>query len=219
MGGTCRFVIWGELPRGKAHGMSSNRADKMGGRTGLAGWLDRLRYHEMSRQGLGLLLLPVCSWFVLIGDTRIIVGLVIALLGQIWRIYAAGVIYKNRQLATTGAYSLVRHPLYLGNFLILAGFMLACADIYVLGAAIFFLLFYYPAAIRYEDHKLEGIFGDDWRAWRRQTPAMFPTRLKWQSNSNAEWNAQQSLRRNGELPISLYLLACAVLMLYRAGLI
>lgn len=199
--------------------MGVNRADKMGSRAGLGGWLDRLRYHEISRQGLGLLLLPVCAWFAAPGELRVIAGLVIALAGQIWRIYAAGVIYKNKQLATTGAYSLVRHPLYLGNFLILGGFTLASFNLGVLAVVIFFLWFYYPAAIHYEDTKLERIFGDDWRAWSKHIPAMFPTHFRWQANTEAEWNAHQSLLRNGELPISIYLLICAALLLYKTGVI
>ncbi|MEJ8568508.1 methyltransferase family protein [Elongatibacter sediminis] len=200
--------------------MVSRRARKMGERTGLIGMLDSLRFHEASRQGIGLLLLPVCAWFALPGSPeRVLAGLALALIGEIWRIYAAGVIYKNKQLATTGAYSLVRHPLYLGNFMILAGFTFSSAHWGVIAAVIAFLVFYYPAAIRYEDAKLERLFGDSWREWSRSTPAMFPTRLRWRANTDAEWNARQSLLRNGELPISIYLVASAVLMLYRSGLI
>jgi hypothetical protein len=80
------------------------------------------------------------------------------------------------------------------------------------------LLFYYPAAIRYEDTKLEGIFGDSWRAWSKNIPAVFPIRWRWVANRDAEWNARQSLLRNGELPISVYILLCAALLVYRAGL-
>lgn len=199
--------------------MNSKRAEKMGGRTGFAGVLDRLRYHEVSRQGVGLLLLPACAWFANPGASRVWIGLAIAMLGQSWRVYAAGVIYKNTQLARTGAYSLVRHPLYLGNFLILAGFTLASANWGVLAVVIVFLLFYYPAAIRYEDTKLEGIFGGGWRAWSQETPAMFPTRLKWRADTDAEWDAYQSLLRNGELPITLYLAACAWFLFSRAGML
>jgi protein-S-isoprenylcysteine O-methyltransferase Ste14 len=198
--------------------MSSNRAERMGSRSGLAGIVDSLRYHEASRQGLGLILLLVCAWFTVpAGENRIVAGFVIAALGQVWRIYAAGVIYKNRRLATTGAYSLVRHPLYFGNFLILAGFTLACANWVVVAVVAFFLLFYYPAAIRYEDRKLQDLFGEEWQAWGSSTPAMFPTRLKWRANQEAEWNARQSLLRNGELVYTVFEVAAAVLLWYRAG--
>jgi hypothetical protein len=190
----------------------------MGNRKGLAGFIDRLRYHEASRQGFGLILLWVCAWFAEpAGEGRIWTGFAIAAIGQIWRIYAAGVIYKNRKLATTGAYSLVRHPLYLGNFLILAGFTLACADWFVIALVVFFFVFYYPAAIRYEDSKLEMLFEDDWRAWSANIPAMFPRRLKWESNREAEWNFRQSMIRNGELVYTLIEIGAAVLLLYRAA--
>jgi len=109
----------------------------------------------------------------------------------------------------------VRHPLYLGNFLILAGFTLASGNWIVALVVLFFFLFYYPAAIRYEDMKLEGIFGDDWRAWSGNIPAMFPTSLKWQANTEAEWNLRQSLIRNGELIYSMYMAGCAIWLWYR----
>ena len=198
--------------------MAASRTERMGNRTGVAGFIDRLRYHEASRQGLGLILLLVCAYFTLpAGDPRIITGFIIAALGQFWRIYAAGVIYKNRQLATTGAYSLVRHPLYLGNFLVLGGFAIACSNGFVVGVVVFFFLFYYPAAIRYEDHKLEEIFGDEWRSWSKNIPGMFPTRLKWQSNVESSWNLRQSMIRNGEAVYTIFEIGAAILLWYRAA--
>ncbi len=200
--------------------MVSHRAEKMGERTGFAGFIDSLRFNEIARQGLGLLLLLVCAVFTeAAGADRIYFGLVLALLGQVWRIYAAGVIYKNKQLATTGAYSLVRHPLYLGNFLILAGFTIASANWIVVLVVLFFFWFYYPAAIKYEDTKLELIFEDRWREWSANTPAMFPTRLAWTANADAEWNARQSMLRNGELIISVFIVFCAAVLLYRSGML
>lgn len=197
--------------------MGSNRSQKMGSRTGFGGLIDRLRFHEASRQGFGLLLVLICALCTVPGESRVIAGFVLAAVGQVWRIYAAGVIYKNKQLATTGAYSLVRHPLYLGNFLILVGFTLACGNFIVVLLVAFFFLFYYPAAIRYEDHKLHGIFGDDWSAWSTNIPAMFPTSLKWQANTEAEWDMRQSLIRNGELIYTIFMAGCAVLLWYRAA--
>jgi hypothetical protein len=197
--------------------MGSSRVRKMGDRGGLMGLVDRLRYHEASRQGLGLLLLWVCAWFTQpAGTERIAAGFALAVLGQLWRIYAAGVIHKNRKLASTGAYSLVRHPLYLGNLLILGGFTLACGNWIMVAVVAFFFLFYYPAAIRYEDRKLERIFGDEWRSWSRNIPAMIPLRPRWQASEDAEWSARQSLLRNGELAYTVFEIAAAVLLWYRA---
>jgi hypothetical protein len=198
--------------------MASSRIEKMGNRTGLAGLIDRLRYHEASRQGFGLILLLVCAWFTApAGETRILAGFALAVVGEVWRIYAAGVIRKNRELASTGAYSLVRHPLYLGNFLILVGFAIAGGNLVVMAVVAFFFLFYYPAAIRYEDHKLEGIFGEEWRAWSRNIPGMFPTSLRWKANSDTDWSARQSLLRNGELVYTLFEAGAAIVLWYRAA--
>jgi len=197
--------------------MASSRVEKMGNRTGLLGIIDRLRYHEASRQGLGLILLLVCAWFATpAGEPRIIAGFSLAAIGQLWRIYAAGVIYKNKKLASTGAYSLVRHPLYLGNFLILVGFAIAGGNWIVVAVVAFFFLFYYPAAIRYEDYKLEGIFGEEWRTWSKNIPGMFPTRLKWKANQDASWDFRQSMIRNGELVYTIFELGAGILLYYRA---
>ena len=46
---------------------------------------------------------------------------------------------------------------------------------------------------------------------------MFPTRLKWQANREAEWNARQSFIRNGELAYTLFEVAAAVLLWFRAA--
>ena len=190
--------------------MSSDRIQRKGNRSGVMGWWDNFRYNEILRQGIGLLLVAVCAYFAKPGSTLVIIGLAMAVFGQVFRIYAAGFIHKNKQLASTGPYALVRHPLYLGNFLILIGFALAANNLYVwIGVALFFLI-WYPAAISYEDNKLEDIFQDDWRAWSKNIRAIIPGRFKWADLKAEGWDTYQSLIRNGELPISLYLGSCGI---------
>ncbi len=190
--------------------MGAERTTRMGTRTGLLGLFDRIRFNEILRQGVGLLLVAVCAHFAEPDSGTVTAGLVIALLGQVFRIYAAGFIFKNKQLASNGPYALVRHPLYLGNFLILIGFTLAAANLYVLGVVILFFLIWYPAAIAYEDGKLERIFEDEWREWSKNIRAIIPGRFRWADLKADGWDTYQSLIRNGELPISLYLLSCGI---------
>ena len=102
----------------------AHRTDKVSDRSGLPRLIDALRNHEGSRQGIGLLLVAVCAWFTEPGHDRLLIGFALAVLGELFRVYAAGSIFKNKELATGGAYSLVRHPLYVGNILILGGFTL-----------------------------------------------------------------------------------------------
>jgi protein-S-isoprenylcysteine O-methyltransferase Ste14 len=180
----------------------------MGERKGLLGLFDRIRYNEILRQAIGLLLVAVCANFARPDSGWVVFGLVVAVAGQLFRIYAAGFIHKNKQLASTGPYALVRHPLYLGNFLILIGFTIASFNLYVTIAVVLFFLIWYPAAIAYEDSKLENIFQDEWREWSKNIRAIVPGRFRFADLKASGWNTYQSLIRNGELPISLYLLAC-----------
>lgn len=174
------------------------------------GWFDRIRYNEILRQGIGLLLVAVSAYFARPGLEWVFVGLTVAALGQVFRIYAAGFIHKNKQLATNGPYALVRHPLYLGNILILTGFSIAAANLYVWIGVILFFVIWYPAAIAYEDSKLESIFEDEWRTWSKNIRAVIPGRFKWADLKSDGWDTYQSLIRNGELPISLYLGSCGI---------
>ena len=190
--------------------MVKEATTRKGTRTGLLGWYDRIRFNEILRQGIGLLLVAVCAHFAKLDSGTVAAGLALAGAGQVFRIYAAGFIHKNRQLAKNGPYALVRHPLYLGNILILIGFTLASANLYVAGVVLLFFLIWYPAAIAYEDSKLENIFGDDWREWSKNIRAIIPGRVRWSDLKASGWDTYQSLIRNGELPISLYLLSCGI---------
>lgn len=190
--------------------MSSDRILRIGDRSGFIGWFDRIRYNEILRQGIGLLLVAVSAYFTGPASVLLLIGMAMAIFGQVFRIYAAGFIHKNKQLASTGPYALVRHPLYLGNFLILIGFALAAANLYVWIAVIVFFLIWYPAAISYEDSKLESIFADEWRDWSKNIRAIIPGRFKWADLKAEGWDTYQALIRNGELPISLYLGSCGI---------
>jgi protein-S-isoprenylcysteine O-methyltransferase Ste14 len=190
--------------------MANGRITMMGKRTGLLGLFDRIRFNEILRQAVGLLLVAVCAYFAKPDTGTVAIGLAMAFIGQVFRIYAAGFIFKNKQLASSGPYALVRHPLYLGNFLILIGFTLATANLYVAIGVIVFFLIWYPAAIAYEDSKLENIFEEEWREWSKNIRAIIPGRFSWSDLKADGWDTYQSLIRNGELPISLYLLSCGI---------
>ena len=196
--------------------MSRDRSEIMNRRSGFLGWVDKVRYKEIYRQALGLILVAVCAWAAEPGSQWVIAGFSIAAAGQLFRIFAAGTIFKNRKLASTGAYALVRHPLYLGNILILGGFALAAANLVVTIVIVAFFLIWYPAAIKYEDGKLERIFEDDWRNWSKGTNAVIPGRFSLKALTDTSWSAHQSMIRNGELYITIYLAACAVWLWYVA---
>ncbi len=184
---------------------------------GPLGALRELRYHEASRQGLGILL--VLLYTIAAQPLAILAwtGLAMAAIGTLFRFYASGFIVKNRELATQGPYAMVRHPLYTGNILIVVGFALASSVWWTIPLTLAFFWFYYPPAIAYEDRKLREIFGNAWDQWASQTPALIPTFRRIGEANGGSWSLRTSTRRNGEILIVIYLFACMGVILWRLG--
>jgi protein-S-isoprenylcysteine O-methyltransferase Ste14 len=186
----------------------SHRTKDLQPLTGLPHFVRELRYQEIARQGLAVVLILV---FTLVASPRVLavaIGMPLALVGMLVRLFASGYILKNQELAQQGPYALVRHPLYTGNILLIVGFALASNVFWTLLLALAFFWFYYPTAIEYEDRKLKRIFGSAWHDWATQTPALLPqlsTAGVWDGN----WSLQKSLRNNGELFIVVYVLICS----------
>jgi len=76
---------------------------------------------------------------------------------------------------TTGIYSLVRHPLYLGNFLMWLGLILYTGSIEFTLFAVFFFWLYYERIMFAEEEFLRSTFGEQFETWANKTPAFFPS--------------------------------------------
>jgi protein-S-isoprenylcysteine O-methyltransferase Ste14 len=78
------------------------------------------------------------------------------------------------QLNMTGIYSMVRHPLYLGNFFMWLAPVLILGDLWF---TLFFCLFYwiyYERIMFAEEQFLRNKFADTYLDWANKTPAFFP---------------------------------------------
>lgn len=91
-------------------------------------------------------------------------------------------------LNTTGMYSLVRNPLYCGNFLMYLGVALVPMVWWLPALLVLLFALYYERIVFAEERFLEEKFGDAYRNWARTTPAFIPLRFMW---------------RRPELPFSL----------------
>lgn len=192
--------------------MSRSRADKVSDASGISKLILKLRYHEASRQWFAVFFVLLVS---LLGTTQpvfFIVGTVIAALGIAIRMWAAGHVKKNKVLATDGPYAYVRHPLYVGNILLLAGFSIASMLWWSYLLMAFLLWFYYPPTIAYEDSKLHDIFGEQWENWSKDIHALIPTFKNRAGTSSSEWSFKQSLVQNGEPVIVAYLIWCLYIL-------
>ena len=79
------------------------------------------------------------------------------------------------QLNTAGAYSVVRHPLYLGNTLVAVGLALFTATWFLPTIVVLTSLLYHERICIREELFLEQRFGDQFDAWVRQVPALVPS--------------------------------------------
>lgn len=165
------------------------------------------------RQFVGIVFLILATS---VGNPNIIFfipGVMIALLGMAIRMWASGHVKKDKLLATTGPYAYVRHPLYVGNHLIMFGFCLASGLWWTFVLWIIIGVLFYPPAIRHEDRLLERLFPNEWPDWYAKTQALIPSRVPYRRDQAAQWSFRQSLRQNGE-PIIAALLLLGLYLLY-----
>lgn len=187
----------------------SHRTEDLDQLEGLAHVVRELRYNEVARQGLAVILILIYALTSRSNPLAATIGLSAAALGTVIRFFASGYIMKNRELAQSGPYALVRHPLYTGNILLVMGFSVANMSLWAIPLALAFFWFYYPTAIEYEDRKLHGIFGQAWQDWASRTPALVPRFANAANIGSGQWSLAKSLRKNGELAITVFVLFCA----------
>ncbi len=88
-----------------------------------------------------------------------------------------------KTLNTTGTYSIVRHPLYLGNFIIVYGITLFVQVWWFTLIVILAFWLYYERIILAEEDFLAERFGTLYVKWAEKTPAFLPKFRMWQRPS------------------------------------
>lgn len=96
-------------------------------------------------------------------------GLAIAVLGQAFRVWAAGHLEKSREVTRSGPYRWTRHPLYVGSSIIALGVMVAARHPAVAILVAVYMVATLTAAIRTEEAFLRGAFGDTYDRYRTST--------------------------------------------------
>lgn len=82
-------------------------------------------------------------------------------------------------LNTTGLYSLLRHPLYVANFVMFFGMTMMVQVWWFTAIAVLIYWLYYERIAMAEEAFLETKFGQPYRDWAERTPAFVPRLRGW----------------------------------------
>jgi protein-S-isoprenylcysteine O-methyltransferase Ste14 len=146
--------------------------------------------------------------------TGAVVGVILIIVGESIRIWAAGHLQKNENLTVTGPYAYVKNPLYIGTILITTGFCILADNIYLLAVSTFMFCFHYiPYKKRVEGDRLAKIFGNRFEDYDQKVPDYLPRRTPY-SRENVAWKFKCFIE-NSEEGILLLNVAGILLILSR----
>jgi hypothetical protein len=161
-------------------------------RAGLARW----------RVPIGFAAAGLVLWLARPTPRSLQLGLPVAVIGQVLRVWAAGHLEKSREVTTSGPYRFTRHPLYLGSTLMGLGLAVAANHWAVALLIVGYLAATLWLAIRTEEAYLRATFGD---TYDRYAVGTLPTVARRFSLERA-WRNKEYRAPIGLLIIGLYLL-------------
>jgi protein-S-isoprenylcysteine O-methyltransferase Ste14 len=131
---------------------------------------------------------------LMVTDSLVAAGLALIVAGLALRTWAAGTLQKRRELARTGPYAWIRHPLYFGSFLMMVGFGTLVRDPVSPWLVIGPVAWLYWQAVKSEERQIAMLFPDQWPAYSASVPPLIPRRLSRPRLDN--WSLGQWLRNS-----------------------
>lgn len=143
------------------------------------------------------------------------IAIAICMLGVFIRAYTVGYTPANTsgrntagqladELNTTGIYSTVRHPLYVGNFFMWLGVAVITMNFWFIIAFVLFYWIYYERIMFAEEQFLRGKFGETYQVWAKKTPAFIPSFTAWQKpKMSFSWRKVLKKEKNGFFAVFL----------------
>jgi Phospholipid methyltransferase len=115
------------------------------------------------------------------------IGASVAVAGELIRIWAAGHLYKSREVTASGPYRWVSHPLYLGSTIMGMGLAIVSASVPAAILITVYLAATLTAAMRSEEAFLRRTFGEQYDLYRSGQTA------KRASGSTRRFSVQQAI--------------------------
>ncbi|MBU1061897.1 MAG: isoprenylcysteine carboxylmethyltransferase family protein [Candidatus Omnitrophica bacterium] len=108
-------------------------------------------------------------------DKSIMKSICFIIAGLLLRLWANGYAIKMEKLTTSGPYSFIRHPLYLGTMFLAIGFVIMLKIYYIGALFIILMTIAYYRTIKKEETMLEVKFKGEYLRYKKKIPAVFPT--------------------------------------------
>jgi protein-S-isoprenylcysteine O-methyltransferase Ste14 len=146
-------------------------------------------------------------------DELIFLG--VSLLGQVIRILTVGFAPKNTsgrntsggqiadELNVTGIYSIIRHPLYLGNFFMWLGPVLFIRSVVATLVFVLFYWLYYERIMFAEEQFLRRKFGEIYDKWSETVSSIIPNSVKY-IPSSLHFSVRNVLKREYNSFINIF---------------
>jgi protein-S-isoprenylcysteine O-methyltransferase Ste14 len=158
--------------------------------------------HELEKSGnwlfrrrswLPVIVLVLAAGYLFIANRSVIyfnltwelTCVIVSVAGELIRSYTVGYVPRNTsgryvldqmadELNTSGIYSIVRHPLYVGNFLMWLGPVLFLRSVWCVIIFVLAFWIYYERIIFAEEQYLRRKFGEDYDAWAFRVRSVIP---------------------------------------------
>ena len=139
-----------------------------------------MRFLTRWRVTLGFVFATGVFWLARPTLQSLLIGAVVASLGESLRLWAAGHLEKSKEVTTSGPYRYTRHPLYLGSSLIGIGMAIIANNLIVAMIVLAYLALTLTAAMRSEEAHLREKFGDAYDAYAEKRAPHVERAFSWQ---------------------------------------
>lgn len=150
-----------------------------------------------------------------------VAGLLVSLIGEMIRIISVGYAHSGtsgresylraENLNTSGIYSFVRNPLYIGNFFMFCGLILVFSNIFALMIFAFFLILQYYFVILTEEDFLRKEYGADYENYCSQIKRIMPVLNKYKKNQNP-FDLKKVIFKENDSVFNLFMMYLLILL-------
>ena len=162
-------------------------------------------------------------------ERSLLIGIVVIALGEALRLWANSYVGHRKvnqtrqgqakigQLITAGPYAFVRHPLYLGTFLLGAGFCIIVGNAWLALLALLFFLLVYQRKMREEDAIILAEWGETFARYKQAVCAWMPTGRRYADRQGT--GSWQGILASKELTTLAWVIVGVILLYFREELI